>query len=345
MSLSMRFHDFEIWDGTAFSRGDVWVEDGKVQAIGEVNERAEFEFEGNGGLLTAGMVDIHTHLRYLSDDRYGLPPEAATYPFGVTAAADATGMRGDASYIKKIEPKTCVWVEIPIRDNRPDFAVAAARAAGFGEYAVGYKVYFSKGMGAKDASPLAEIFRWADRPVMVHVTGSPVPMAEYLPLFRKGDVLTHAFHGGEHTAAQDGFAALRLAQERGVVIDLGMAGHAHTDLEILGQAAALGLFPDTVSTDAVIGSLNRRGGRYGLTLCMSVMQTLGMPRAALMAAVTTRAAQVLGRPWGRLTVGGAADLAVLDVDKTGGFAYPGLAAEQGLTCWLTLRDGVVVHRR
>ena len=343
MSQSVLFRDFEIWDGEQFSRGSVLVEGERIAGMGQIEAAADTVFEGNGRLLTAGLVDIHTHFRYLSDDRYGLPAEAATFPFGVTAAVDATGMRGDAAYMDMLTPDVGVWVEIPIRDNQPMFEVARNRAAALGRYVVGYKVYFCG--QATDAHPLDEIFRRADRPVMVHTTGSPVPMAEYLPLFRAGDVLTHAFHGGVHTAAEVGFPSLCRAQERGVVIDLGMAGHVHTDLKILQQAAAWGLFPDTISSDAVIGSLNRRGGRYGLTLCMSVMRHLGMPRQMLMAAVTGRAAQVVGRDWGHLSVGGPADLAVLAVDDASGFDYPDLQGRAGFVCELTMKNGVVVHRR
>ena len=348
MKGQLLFRDFRIWDGERFTRGDLLVVDGRIAAMGEaLSAEGDTVIEGRGGILSAGLIDIHSHIKHLSDDRYGMPAEAATFPFGATAAVDATGCGMDYRYIERLSPDVEVWVEIPIQDNVPRLEYAQHRAAGYGGYTVGYKVYFAEGMGAKDARPMGEIFATADRPVMVHVTGSPVAMAEYLPLFRKGDVLTHSFHGGRFSALEDNFEAIRQAQARGVVIDLGMAGHVHTDLGILRAAAERGIFPDTISTDATIGSLNRRGGRYGLTLCMSVMRHMGMPEERVLAAVTGRAAAVVSRPWGRLAVGEAADLAVLDWDESGesGFAYGECVGRDGYACRMTVKNGVVVHRR
>lgn len=348
MTGQLLFRQFRIWDGKRFGFGDVLVKDGCIAAIGEdLSAQADIVFEDNGGILSAGLVDIHTHIKHLSDDRYGMPPESAAFPFGVTAAVDATGCGKDGAYMDLLPLDAGVWVEIPIRENRPMLEYAQHRIQRYGKYAVGYKVYFAEGMGSVDARPLGEIFSVVDRPVMVHVTGSPVPMAEYLPLFRKGDVLTHPFHGGRYTAAKDDFSVLQQAKERGVVIDLGMAGHVHTDLMILKAAADRGIFPDTISTDATIGSLNRRGGRYGLTLCMSVMRYMGMPEEEIMAAVTTRAAQAVSRPWGQLAVGKPADLAVLDWDESGasGFAYDAACNPHGYACRMTVKNGTIVYRR
>lgn len=44
---------------------EIWIEDGKVKAIGEAFEECTFEkvYDAKGHLMTAGLVDVHVHLR------------------------------------------------------------------------------------------------------------------------------------------------------------------------------------------------------------------------------------------------------------------------------------------
>ena len=220
--------------------------------------------------------------------------------------------------------------------------------------AIGLKVYFdTTNTVVRDITPLAEICRYAQQRgllVMVHCSHSPVPMAQILETLHPGDILTHAFHGGEHTAAEDNFAAMKAAKARGVVIDAGFAGHIHTDFAIFREAIRQGVLPDTISTDITCASAYKRGGRYGMTVCMSMARTAGMTEEAIFRAVTTAPARVLGKAgtWGCLKVGGCADIAVFcDTDE--GFDFTDragnrFASSKGYRCKLTVADGTVVFR-
>ena len=180
---------------------------------------------------------------------------------------------------------------------------------------------------------------------MVHCNGSPTPMADILEVLQKGDILTHPFHGGPNNAAGDGFESLINAQKRGVVIDAGFAGHVHTDFEIFRSAVQAGVLPDTISTDITKSSVFTRGGRYGLTLCISYGRAAGMTEEDIFRAVTTTPAALLGTSWGKLEIGGAADIAVLEYTDEGFFIpKQNLAFEHSYRCLLTVCDGNIVYR-
>ena len=48
-------------------------------------------------------------------------------------------------------------------------------------------------------------------------------MAEICETLRKGDIITHAYHGGNRNCAEDEFKCLKKAKESGIYIDAGMA--------------------------------------------------------------------------------------------------------------------------
>ena len=146
--------------------------------------------------------------------------------------------------------------------------------------------------------------------VMVHSTGSPVKMAEIVKTLRKGDILSHAYHGGINNSMDDDFECLFEGKSRGVIIDAGMAGGVHTDFNVLKEAIKKGATPDTISTDITCHSAYKRGGRYGMTMCMSILKDMGMSEEEIFKAVTRKPALVLGKEnmWGSLKEGKNADV-------------------------------------
>ena len=61
--------------------------------------------------------------------------------------------------------------------------------------------------------------------------------------------------------------------------------------------------------------------------------------------MTTTPAKILGKPWGKLEVGGIADIAVLEYGNEG-FYIPkqDITSDTGYRCKLTMADGDIVHR-
>ena len=341
-----------VWTGDAFVQGDVAVSGGRVLAIGKAEGfEPEIVFDASHRIVSAGLVDLHTH--FAGSEAYGVSADLATIPYGVTAAADASAAFGSRELLDAFAVNNVVFLDSGIKGDHADFSRADQMRPVYGDKAIGIKMYFDVNVtDCHTVQPVREVVQYAGEHgliVMVHCSNSPVPMREILETLRPGDILTHSYHGGVHTAMDDGFESLKCARERGVVIDSGHAGYVHTNFKVLREAVWNGAQPDTISTDITRLSLGTRGGNYGLTLCMSLMRSLGMSEEEILRAVTSTPGRVLGQPWGRLTVGGAADIAILDyarepfslTDSEGNTA----SGDMGYRCMLTMKNGEVLFRR
>jgi len=344
-----------VWDGQSFLEADILTDKDLVAKIEpNVQEKADFVYDAAGKIVSAGLVDLHVHMAGISSKSFGIHAEMSCLPFGVTAAVDAGGGLGDRALLDSFLVKNMVFAGVRILDNRPNFEKTEQLLESYGDKAVGVKVYFDDdNPGVRDITPLQQICRYAgekDLKVMVHCTNSPVPMAQILDILSPGDILTHVYHGGKHTAAEDGFACIERAKQKGILMDAGFAGHVHTDFEVLKAAFQKGIFPDTISTDITNRSAYMRGGRYGMTMCMSFCRTLGMPEEAILKAVTSAPAEAVGKKdqWGSLRPGSVADFAVLDyteerfdlTDRAGNRFQD----NRGYRCLLTVADGQVIYK-
>lgn len=346
-----------IWDGERFFFADVLTQGDRIAAIGENLEPQTtntFVFNATGMTVAPGLVDAHAHFSGPEPDRFGIDPAMSCIPFGVTAAADAGGAHADRHLAENLAVKNVTFVTVPIRADRPDFGSAEKKLALYGDLAIGLKVYFdTNSSDVQTVAPLRQICRYARERkllVMVHCSNSPVPMAEILETLSPGDILTHAYHGGIHSAARDDFASMVAAKERGVVIDAGFAGHIHTDLAVFQAAVAKGALPHTISTDITRASAYMRGGRYGMTMCMTLARIAGMEEKDIFRCVTGNPAKALGKEglWGCLTEGGPADIAVFSWESEG-FCLTDrygnhMESPTGYRCKLTVADGVILWR-
>ncbi len=344
-----------IFDGNDFFFGDIAVDGTQITAIApRIDEQADFVFDAAGYTVLPGLVDSHIHIRGISSDAFGLCADAITLPFGVTAAVDASGCQGDRAFLDALSVKNLTFLVTDIRDNCATFAAADKMAPLYGDKAIGLKVFFDKKMGqARDITPLKQAAEYADKhglQVMVHSSNSPVPMKELLDALRPGDILTHAYHGGEHNVSEDNFESLLCAKQRGVIIDAGLAGYVHMDFAVFAAAIKRGVLPHTISTDITRTSAYKRGGRYGFPMCMSIARHLGMEEADIFRAVTSTPARVFGKAgkWGTLQVGGTADIAVLSYENEGfdltDFQGNRIAADKGYRNKLTVLNGDIVYR-
>lgn len=354
MAKQILIKNGRIWDGKQFREGDILTDGEKICRIEpNITHEKAFVYDASGKTVSPGLVESHMHIRGLSGPEYAISAEAACFPFGVTAAADAGSRLGDRRLVEQLAVKTLVFTDSKIENNRLNREVTAARLAQYGDKAIGVKMFFdSTSKNVWDITPLQEVCSLARElglKVLLHCNNSPTPMLDIVEALAPGDILTHVYHGGKHTCLEEDFAAFKLAREKGVVLDAGFAGHVHTDFGILKQAFAAGWFPDTVSTDITKNSAYKRGGRYGLTMAMSMARTAGMAEEDILRSVTSQAAKALGKEgeWGSLREGGPADISVLDdtdepfrlVDKAGNV----LESQKGYRCRLTVADGVVVH--
>lgn len=345
----------KVWDGERFFSADVLTDNEKIIEITDIiDETADFVFDAKGKIVSSGLVDTHIHMRGISSTEFGLQAEMSCLPFGVTAAADASGVYGDKTLLNTFMLKNLVFVCANFKDNKAYFDEAERMLEKYGEKAVGIKVYFDTQMSeVSNIKPLCEVVKFAERNkliVMVHSSNSPVSMPELLNTLREGDIFTHAYHGGLNNVSEDEFECIKNAKKRGVIIDAGFAGNVHTDFEIFENAVRHGAIPDTISTDITKFSAYKRGGRYGMTMCMSIAKTLGMSEEDIFRAVTSNPAKALFKEneWGYLRVGRCADIALFDytnegfslTDKEGNH----IESKNGYRCILTVADGQVIYR-
>ena len=344
----------KIWSGECFFDGDLFLDNGRISSISKkINDQADFVYDASGQIVSAGLVDAHTHLRGLSSNVLGVS-DFACFPFGVTSAVDAWAEQLDEGAMRTSGVKTLAFIGSWVVDNLMQYDYSKRLLSVLKEKAVGIKLCFDvAGAEVRDISPLIEVMDFAiehDLKVMVHCNRSPVPMMDIVKVLRKGDVLTHAYHGGVNNASEDGFACLKYAKEKGVIIDAGFAGHVHTDFGVYRQALENGCFPDVIGSDITLYSAFKRGGRYGLTSCMNIARVCGQDEESIFKCVTSTPAKVFGKAdeWGYLEEGRVADVAVFAyendafdlTDENGNH----VAWEKGYRCKLTVANGEVVFK-
>ena len=344
----------KVWDGEKFLSADVYVEDGMVKSVSySINTEADFVYDANGAIVSAGLIDSHVHIRGLSNASTGLP-ESVFAPFGVTAAVEAWAEKFDEGAVNGYGLKVLAFAGGWIQENRLITAGAEKVLASLKDRAVGLKVCFdSRDCEVRDITVVAQAVEFAEKhglKVLVHCNRSPVPMMEIVKTLRKGDILTHPYHGGINSARDDNFACLQYAREKGVVLDSGFAGHIHTDFSVFQEALQKGCPPDSISTDLTLFSAFKRGGRYGLTACMSLAKLYGMDEETIFRAVTSTPANVYGKAdeWGYLRKGRVADIAVIayeddafDLTDENGNR---VCWDKGYRCKLTIVNGDVVFK-
>lgn len=344
----------KIWDGERFLFGDVYVENGKIKEISKkVNSLADFVYDATGKIVSAGLIDSHVHLRKMSADLLGVG-EWACFPFGVTAAVDAWIEQNTVVEESANMLKTVGFIGTWISDNHLHTEKVQQLKDIWKEKAIGVKICFDgRDTDARDITPVCEAVAFAEQhglKVMLHCNHAPIPMMEIVKTLRKGDILTHAYHGAQNNAKEDGFQCLQFAKEKGVVIDAGFAGHVHTDFGVYREAIKQGGIPDIVSTDLTLYSAFKRGGRYGLTTCMNIAKECGQDEESIFRSVTSTPAKAFGKidEWGYLKEGRVADIAVLAyeddlydlTDHNGNRIH----WDNGYRCKLTIANGEVVYR-
>ncbi len=344
-----------VWDGEKFFYGDILTNDKHIEKIDtSINENAEYIYDATRKIVSAGLVDIHVHLKGIAPDEFGVEAHMSSFPFGVTAVNDAGSIYINRELTNSYIVKNSLFAITHIKDNHAVLSTTRMLLGEYGDKIVGLKVYFDKTISeVSDITPLKEICTFAKEiglKVMVHCSNSPTSMTEIIKTLSSGDILTHAFHGGENSCMDDDFEAFRIAKDKGVIIDSGFAGHVHTDFKNLEKSIKSGFLPDTISTDITCLSAYKRGGKYGMTMCMSIAKTVGMSEEDIFRASTATPARVLGKEkeWGTLKVGRIADIAVFDytdesfdlIDNAGNR----LKSDIGYRCVLTVCDGQIVYK-
>lgn len=347
---------------------DLAVADGRVAEVAPTiaPEQAREVIDATGKLVLPGLIDLHCHVFWGVGP--GADPELHCLARGSTTLVDG-GSAGGLTFagfrryvIERTAPNVLAWLHlsstglIELRWSdipspvHADVGLAAATIAANQDRIVGVKLRTSDYVLGMAALPFVRLAIQAaerhDLPVMLHIGASAEPLPKILEILRPGDVITHMFTGRRHGLLDlDGqvLPQVREARERGVIFDCAI-GRGHLRWPVARALIDQEFLPDTLATD--ITNVRAEADRhFHLPAVMSYCLAMGMPLERVIEAVTSRPAQVLGRPeLGTLAPGGEADVTVLEeqegeftwVDTFGG-TY---TANRRLEPWLTLRRGV-----
>ena len=356
------------------ARMDVAFRGGVVASVSERIDpsQAAQVVDVTGKLVTPGFIDLHGHF-YHGGTSSSIFADEACLSAGVTTGIDA-GSAGWANYVAmrdyvfpSMKTRLLAFLHVggsgmaslavvggelqDIRLADPDRTVDAIKAnPGF---LLGVKVRM--GMNAvahwEAHNALRKAREAADRAgvlLMVHVSGTPIPLPDILELLGPGDIATHIFNGNLEGILDNNAKVrpeVRAAAERGVIMDVADAG-VHCDLEVARAAIGQGFLPTTISTDIHVPPPGRVVHRQNDLV--SKFHAMGVPLEDAVAASTTRPAKVLGleKEIGSLAPGMAGDAAVFD-HREGRFVWQDMAdhttdGSLRLDTFLTVKDGAVV---
>ena len=200
-------------------------------------------------IVTPGLIDIHTHV-YDGVAPLGIPADPNCVAKGVTTAVDA-GSSGAHTFpglrkyvinvadtrvfallnISLVGQSTMSpdneWGELlDLRYLNPKLAIKTIERNR--DVIVGLKIRLSRSItGPHDLEALAlarEASEAVNLPIMVHIGDSYSPLKEVLARLKKGDVITHTFHGRERGILDERGRVLpevRKAVANGVHLDVG----------------------------------------------------------------------------------------------------------------------------
>ncbi|MHB9329273.1 amidohydrolase/deacetylase family metallohydrolase [Phytobacter ursingii] len=316
---------------------DIAIENGKIAALGDISGPAAKTVDlGGEHYVSAGWIDSHVHC-YSKSPLYNDQPDSVGIATGVTTVIDA-GSTGaddiDDFYALTRKAVTEVYALLNIsrvgliaQNELADMANIDADAAREAvkrhpDFIVGLKARMSSSVvGENGIKPLgrAKAIQQenGDLPLMVHIGNNPPDLDEIADLLTSGDIITHCYNGKPNrilTPSGELRASIMRAISRGVRLDIGH-GSASFSFAVAKQAIALGILPQTISSD--IYCRNRINGPvFSLAKVMSKFLAIGMSLPQVIACVTDHAADGLRlRRKGRLAVGYDADLTIFDLRR------------------------------
>ena len=355
---------------------DVAFKNGKVAAVAHSIDPASATqtVDVSGKLVTPGLIDLHGHF-YHGGSGSAVHADQTCLGSGVTTGVDA----GSAGFLNYGAMRDYVF---PAHRTRliaflhiGAVGLAANGVLGGGLHDmrvidVGQTVQAIKRnpgfiFGVKVRMHYDAVARWnaheamarakeaateAGVRLMVHVSGTPIPLPDVLEHLGPGDISTHAFNGLPENILDNAGTIrpeVRAAADRGVVMDVAHAG-VHCDVEVVKAAMDQGLMPDTISTDIHIAPPGRIV--YLMNDLVSKFHAMGMPLADAITASTSRPAQVLGLQdsIGSLAVGMEGDAAVWE-QRQGRFVWHDMAGHNvdgslRLDTFATVKGGMVAWR-
>jgi dihydroorotase len=358
---------------------DIAVSNGKIVLLSkDIDPKQGIQVvDAKGMYVTPGLIDIHTHDFYgtqpdhqYEDGNLGIAPDGYTFRNGVTTVVDAgsSGWRTfpafKAQTIDNSKTRVLAFLNIVGEGmrggyeqnvNDMDPKMTALIAQKYKGIIVGIKLAHYSGHDWTPADRAVEAGTLAGGiPAMIDFGGSNPPLSIeelFMKHLRPGDIFTHCFG---QLGTREYLVDLQTnkvkpfvyeARKRGIFFDVGYGGISFAYSQAL-PAAKEGFFPNSISTDLHVGSMN--DAMKDMLTCMTKFLAMGMSLHDVIQASTSNPAKEIKREeLGNLSVGADADLAVLNIreGKFGLYDYTGYKVEtdKKLECALTIRAGKIVY--
>jgi len=352
---------------------DIGIQDGKIAEIGSALQPGPETkvIDAKGCLVTAGLVDIHTHLfaSALVPDAWAgdnsIYPDGFSFRTGVTTMVDA-GSAGASNFahfrgtvIDRAKTRVFSFVNIASHGMISDALEQEANVFDANKTAVMAKEHSDVVVGIKSAHYWKPDWLSVDSALKAGEK-SGLPIMVDFGYFRKerpywelvgeklrpGDFSTHCFRGPVPVIDEAGYVYdyLFKARKRGVLFDLGHGAGSFLFRNAV-PALAQGFPPDTISTDLHVLSMNRH--LMDMPTTISKLLAAGMGLSEAIERSTSIPAKLIGHPeLGTLASGALADIAVWNLGE-GDFGYTDsvsglLRGKQRLMCELTTLAGEIV---
>lgn len=298
---------------------------------------ARHVLDARGRIVTPGLIDVHVHV-YDGVAPLGIPADPNCIAKGVTTVVDA-GSAGAHTFpgmlrnvIRVVDTRVYALLNISVvgqstlSDDNPwgellDLRYAnpklAIRTIERNRDAIlGIKVRLTRNIaGEHDLAALKLAREAADAvglPLMAHIGNTHSALADILAILRKGDVVTHTFHGHSGGILDGSGRVLKQVRDavaRGVNLDVGH-GRGSFAFDIAEKALKQDLLPGTISSD--VHQFNVNGPVFDLATTLSKFLHLGLTLDQVIERATARPAALFRFPagLGTLRAGAEADLAV-----------------------------------
>ena len=359
MTTGNKQHDLLLKNGMLLDPGqniydkrDIAFKDGVVSDVSMdiSSELSSITVDVSGKLVTPGLIDLHGHF-YHGGTGSAVHADQTCLSSGVTTGVDA----GSSGFLNYGAMRDYVF---PAHKTRlvaflhiGAVGLAANRVLGGGLHDLRIidvdqtvdtiKSNTNSIFGVKVRMHYDAVARWnaekamiaareaADKSgtkLMVHVSGTPIPLPNVLEFLGPGDISTHAFNG-DHESILDNNnkirAEVREAVDRGVIMDVGHAG-IHCDVDVVKHALRQGMPPDTISTDIHVAPAGRTV--YLMNDLLSKFHAMGLSMEDVVSASTNKPASVIGmdEEIGSLKIGMRGDAAVFNL-REGRFVWHDMA--------------------
>lgn len=363
----------EVADPGAGLQGslDVAIRDGRIAEVAPNLDRSQARnvVDATGGIVTPGLVDLHTHV-YWGATYWGIEADPVAARTGVTTWLDV-GSSGSYSWPAfrrfLIEPSksrifallnaSSIGLIAPTWEfsnlDYLDLDLAETIVNANRDLILGIKARIdsstTRGVGIRPLELARELADRVGLPLMTHIGIGPPELAEVSPLLRPGDILTHCFTGNSMKIVDDAGVpdpAIMELHERGLILDIGH-GTGSFSYDTAEAMLAAGVKPDVISSD--IHQMAIQGPMFDLPTTLSKFLNLGLTLPEVIERATSRPAAAMRRPdLGTLKPGSVADVAIFTLEE-GEYVFRDVRMNPRrgsvrLSNTLTMIDGEVLER-